>query len=167
MRFMKPLIHNFHNILLKSVLIGAIASFASCSQQQTDKEIKADITVKAKSNLNFAGVNYTVNKGVVTLTGKCPSEYAKEEIEGAIKSINIVKSFIDSIKVAPVTITTDQPLKQAVDSLLMNYAAVDAEVSNDTVTLMGKANRRDFAELMQKMKKLNPLQIKSNVKVEQ
>jgi osmotically-inducible protein OsmY len=165
---MKPLIHNFHHIPFKSLLIVcAIVSFTSCSQQQTDKEIKADITVKAKSNLNFAGVNYTVDKGVVTLTGKCPSEHAREEIEGTIKSINIVKSFIDSIQVAPVIITTDQPLKQAVDSVLMNYAAVDAKVSNDTVALMGKANRQDFTELMQKMKKLNPLQIKSNVKVEQ
>jgi len=160
---MKPLIHN---ILLKSVLIGAIASFASCSQRQTDKEIKADITVKAKSNLNFAGVNYTVNKGVVTLTGKCPSEYAREEIEEMIKSIHIAKSFIDSIQIAPVTITADQPLKQAVDSILMNYAAVDARVSNDTVTLMSKASRQDFTALMQQMKKLSPLQIKNEVKVQ-
>jgi len=165
---MKALTQKFSCTSIKQLVLFLVTCFclASCSQEQTDKEIKADITVKAKSNLNFANVNFTVDKGVVTLTGKCPSEQNKEHIEATIKSISIVKGIIDSIQIAPVTITADQPLKQAVDSVLMDYANVDANVSNDTVTLMGKAKKQELTKLMQQMKKLNPLQINNEIKEE-
>ena len=102
-------------------LFMLIAGCTSCSKDHRDKEIKADLTTKAKNELNFAAVNYTVEDGIVTLTGKCSSEKSKSEAEQAVKGINIVKGIINKIIVAPVILNADLPLKQAVDSVLKNF----------------------------------------------
>ncbi|MBS7564684.1 BON domain-containing protein [Mucilaginibacter sp. Bleaf8] len=138
----------------------------SCSQPQRDKEIKADIATKTKSDLNFAGVNYTVNDGMVTLTGKCASEKSKAEAEQTIKGINIIKGISNQIIIAPVTIGTDLPLKQAVDSVLKSYPAVQADVAQNIVTLTGKIKKQEAAKLMPAINGLRPASINNQMMVQ-
>lgn len=83
-------------------LLMLIAVCTSCSKEHRDREIKADLTTKAKNELNFAAVNYTVDDGIVNLTGKCGSEKSKQEAEETVKGINIVNGIVNKIVVAPV-----------------------------------------------------------------
>src|SRR5689334_2774140 len=93
----------------------------SCSQERKDREIKADLTVKAKNMIDYAGVRFTVKGGIVSLSGECPTENAKNTVERKAKDLYAVKGIISHIVVAPVTIGTDHQLKQSVDSVLGNY----------------------------------------------
>jgi hyperosmotically inducible protein len=140
--------------------------FTSCSQLSKDKEIKADIATKTKTDLNFAGVNYTVEKGMVTLTGKCPSEKSKAEAEQTIKGINIIKGINNQVMIAPVTITADLPLKQAVDSILKTYPTVQADVAQNIVTLTGKAKQQDASQLLPAVNSLHPAKVNNQLIME-
>jgi osmotically-inducible protein OsmY len=140
--------------------------FSGCSQQNQDKHIKADLAAKTKSELNFAGVNYTVDGGVVTLTGKCASEKSKSEAEQLVKSINIVKGIINQIEVAPVVLNADLPLKQAVDSVLKSYPAVQANVSGNIILLQGKTGKKDVSKLLSGLNELHAAKIDNQLKVE-
>jgi hyperosmotically inducible protein len=151
-------------ILLLSLFYAGILS--SCSQQELDKEIKADIATKAKSELNLAAVNYTVENGVVTLTGRCASEKSKGEAEQTIKGINIIKGLVNHIEVAPVVLTTNLPLKQAVDSVLKTYPTVQANVKGDTIVLEGKAKSKDASKILAGLNPLHPQKIENELKVD-
>jgi osmotically-inducible protein OsmY len=71
-----------NGLLAVQMLMGLTAClFISCSQQKQDANIKADIATKVRTDLNFAGVSYTVSDGIVSLTGKCPTQKAKEAVE--------------------------------------------------------------------------------------
>jgi osmotically-inducible protein OsmY len=162
--------NNGKNKWHKYVACGAIAVMLSttlgCNQQSKDKEIKADIAVKTKSDLNFVGVNYTVEQGTVTLTGKCPSDKSKAEAEQTIKGINIIKGINNQIIIAPVTITADLPLKQAVDSVLKDYPTIQADVLQNVVTLTGKAKKQDASQLLPALNSLHPASISNQLLVE-
>lgn len=145
--------------LNKYLFLVLVAIFASCSQANQDKEIKADIATKAKDELNFAAVNYTVEDGIVTLTGKCPSEKSKNEAEQTVKGINIVKGIINKIEVAPVELNADLTLKQAVDSVLKTYPTVQADVTNGTIMLEGKAQKQEVGKITASLSQLKPVKI--------
>jgi osmotically-inducible protein OsmY len=148
MRNVRPL------LFVSSVLMMCIA--AACSRETMDRDIKADITVKAKTELAFAGVGFTVDKGVVTLTGSCPAEPAKQKIETTVRKIAGVKDVVNSIVINPVVIDTDPALKQSVDSALMQFNLATSQVSNNNVVLMGKVKKQDdvqkILKAMQKLK---------------
>lgn len=137
-----------------------------CSQQELDKEIKADIAAKAKSEISLAAVNYTVENSVVTLTGKCSSEKSKSEAEQTIKGINIIKGIVNQIEVAPVVLTTSFPLKQAVDSVLKTYPTVKADVKGDTIVLEGKAQSKDAGKILAGLRPLHPRKIENRLKAD-
>ncbi|MGI4749064.1 MAG: BON domain-containing protein [Janthinobacterium lividum] len=153
----------FNNFAFLLVLIMV---FTSCSQANEDKNIKADLSSKAKTDLNFAAVNFTVDEGVVTLTGKCASEKSKGAAEQTVKNINIVKGIINQIVVAPVTINADFVLKQAVDSVLTSYPSAKAAVNGNTILLEGKAAKKDMDKLLLGLNKLHPDKIENQLKAE-
>ncbi len=138
----------------------------SCNQANEDKNIKADLFAKAQNEVNFAAVNFTVEDGVVTLTGKCASEKSKGQVEQTVKSVNIVKGIINQIVVAPVELNADLPLKQAVDSVLKNYPLAKADVNGNTILLEGKAGKKDVDKLLLGLNKLHPGKIENQLKVE-
>ncbi len=138
----------------------------SCSQANQDKNIKADIAAKAKNELNFAAVNYTVDGGVVTLTGKCTSEKSKGEVEQTIKSINIVKGIINRIEIAPVVLNGDLVLKQAVDSVLKDFPLVEAEVKGNIITLQGKTEKKGADKILAGLNQLHPNKIDNQLKLQ-
>ncbi|MEX8548579.1 MAG: BON domain-containing protein [Mucilaginibacter sp.] len=158
----KP-IFRLNKILFSLFLLGILSS---CSQQELDKEIKADLTTKAKTDLNLAAVNYMVEDGVVTLTGKCASEKSKSEAEQTVKGINIVKGIVNHIEVAPVVLTTNFPLKQAADSVLKTYPTVRADVKGDTIVLEGKAKSQDAGKILAGLKPLHPQKIENQLKAD-
>lgn len=152
--------------LIVIILAMMFMGLASCSQQETDKEIKADIATKAKTDVDFAGVSYTVDKGDVSLTGKCPTVKSKDQVEQTIKSINIVKGIIDQIQIAPVVLDDDFALKQSTDSVLATYPMVKAEVAQQVVVLTGRTQKQNLGKLMAAITKLHPTKIDNQLAVQ-
>ena len=92
---------------------GVLVAFfflTSCGQKTKDVGIKSDLTSKSKSELSFAGVNYTVDKGLVNLTGTCSSEKDRSGVELKAK-IAGVKNVINNLIAGAVVIGTDHRLK--------------------------------------------------------
>ncbi|WP_345951904.1 BON domain-containing protein [Mucilaginibacter sp. PAMB04274] len=130
-----------------------------------DKEIKADLVTKAKTDVSFAGVSYSVEKGVVTLTGACATRKAKSEVEKTVKSIHLIKGLHNQLVVAPVILNNDFLLKQAVDSVLAVYPAVQASVAQNVVTLIGKAQKGEADKLIPAIAKLKPASIDNQLQM--
>lgn len=152
--------------LLSIFLFMLMAVCTSCSKAHRDGEIKADLATKAKYELNFAGVNYTVENGVVTLTGKCSTQKSKDAVEQMVKEINIVKGLVDRIVIAPVVINADAMLKQTVDSVLKKYPTVTADVSKNIIILEGKAPQKDLGKIMPALNQLHPDKIDNRLQLQ-
>jgi outer membrane protein assembly factor BamA len=143
--------------------ITCLMVFTGCTT--TDKDIKAEITQLAKTDVNFADVKYTVEDKRVTLTGSCPSKKSKETVEKMVKGIRVVKDMVSRLQIAPVTLTNAFPVKQAVDSILAGYPTVIADVSETEVTLSGKITKPEVVPLLTAIRKLNPPNINNKLQV--
>ncbi|HEX8314704.1 MAG TPA: BON domain-containing protein [Flavisolibacter sp.] len=121
---------------------------AGCSQQTKDKGIKQIIATTAKKEIAFAGVNYSVAGGVVTLSGNCATEKERSKIESTVKQTAGVKEVINLITISPVTLTGEHLLKQAVDSVLMKYPTVNAVVEDSIIYLQGQVKDKDAEKIM-------------------
>jgi osmotically-inducible protein OsmY len=145
-----------------AILMVTAGAWTSCT---SDREIKADITVKAGTAVEFAGVSYTVKDQLVILTGTCPSYFSKQKVLQTIKSIGVVKGVEDHIVIAPVMFTTDLPLKQHVDSLLADHPLVTAFVKNGTVTLSGQAKQKEVGQLLTSIRELHPKELRNAIQI--
>jgi hypothetical protein len=132
----------------------AIPAMIGCSQQARDQQIKADITVKAKEDVNFAGVRFTVQNSRVTLMGSCPTFHSKSMVKQKLSSIYIIDSVVDRLQIGPVTMGTSFAVKQQVDSILASYPTVIAAVSDDSVALIGSVPQKDLSKLLESVGKL-------------
>jgi osmotically-inducible protein OsmY len=130
------------------------ATISSCNMVDRDKEIKIDIASKAKSDVNFAGVNFTVYDSKVILTGKCPTLKSRAGIDQAMKTIHVLKSVDNRIEIAPVTLGASFAVKQAVDSVLASYPRVIAEVTDSAVVLIGIVKKQDSGKLLADIRKI-------------
>jgi osmotically-inducible protein OsmY len=137
------------------VLSGLLSIAMLIGGCTNDKDIKAQITGLAKNDVNFAGVEYTVDGKVVTLMGNCPSPKAKAAVESTLKSIKVLKGINNQIQISPVTLDTGFAVKLAVDSVLAAYPTVSAAVTNSNVTLKGKVKKAELVPLLTGIKKLN------------
>jgi hypothetical protein len=126
----------------------------SCSQSEKDKGIKEMIATNAKKEVAFAGVNFTVSNGVVTLTGNCPSEKDKSKVEETVQNTNGVKQIINQIVVAPVVLTNDHPLQQSVDSVLMKYPTVTGNVKDSVILIQGNIGSKKAQKLIKALQSL-------------
>ena len=127
---------------------------AACTQQSLDAELKADITGKAKEDINFAGVMFTVDNRKVTLRGNCPTRKSREKVLQLLGTIHMLKGIEDHLTIAPVTLSSSFSLRQQVDSLLSKYPAVTAAVSDTLVILEGKIKSKDLEQLLPMVVKL-------------
>jgi osmotically-inducible protein OsmY len=134
--------------------MGLSTLLMSCSRQTMDSAIKGDITTKAKSEIAFAGVNYTVAKGVVQLSGVCPSQKERDKVESTVSKISGVKSVVNAIITGPVVLDENFSLKQSVDSVLKDYILATAQVSNKQVTLTGQVNEKELKKITEGIQKL-------------
>src|SRR4051812_10732989 len=103
------------NILLPAAFWIVISGVLASCHSDKDAIIKADLSTKAESEKDFAGVLYTVENGMVTLEGACPSGKSKDAVEKTTKGLYGVKQVVNHIVIAPVVIGTDELLKKRVD----------------------------------------------------
>lgn len=150
----------FYTIKQRFVKAGIVSLILcmqlSCSQKHKDKEAKADITVKAKSDPAFAGVRFVINNGVITLNGNCPIQQTKDKVESTVKDVYGIQQVVNDIQIAPVIIGTDQELKQSVDSILGQYPNVEAIVKDSMVQLQGQIQTKDEEKLLSAIQSLQP-----------
>ncbi|MVN92801.1 BON domain-containing protein [Mucilaginibacter aquatilis] len=148
--------------VLLAIMAAVALSLTACT---TDSNIKADIAVKAQTEVAFMGVNYAVKDKVVTLTGVCPSYKSKQIVLQTVKSIHVIKGVNESIAIGPVTLTNDLPMKQSVDSVLSRYPQVWASVINGKVSLKGAATKEDLNKLLPALAMLKPAGLENAVVV--
>jgi osmotically-inducible protein OsmY len=137
------------------VIACVLISILSCNNNK-DKTIKADLATKAESDKDFAGVRFTVENRIVTLNGECPTEKARSKVEATAKKLYGVKSVANRISVSPVIMGTDYSLKEAVDSVLKEYPAVQAITKDSIVYLEGRIEKKNFLKLDSAITMLKP-----------
>ena len=145
----------------KYLLLISTILFLGCKSQ--DKDIKQAIAVHAKEELMFAGINYVVRSGTVTLTGNCPSQELENKLVKRIQATSGVKKVIDKTVIGPVILDRDFVLKQKVDSVLSRYAAVQSSVKNGVVFLAGDIKKDEFEQLLQTLNTLSITNIVNNL----
>jgi osmotically-inducible protein OsmY len=145
--------------VMKKIIIAIIAAaLAGCLA--TDEEIRADIATKARKDLSFAGLDYTVQNGKVSFKGSCPSQKAFNQVKQAVRNIHVIKAVNYHVNIAPVTLDSLTQVKMQVDSLLAKYPQVVAEITRNEVTLKGSVAASKRPKLISEIR----LQIPGNVK---
>lgn len=128
---------------------------SGCREGIRDEEIKADLTMKAKEDLNFAGVQFYVENAQVTLSGSCPTLKSRALLIQKIKAIHVVDTIINNLEIAPVVLTTTFGLKQDVDSILSKYPTVTALVTDTIVVIKGKVKDQERGKLLRSLGELS------------
>lgn len=128
---------------------------SGCREGIRDEEIKADLTMKAKEDLNFAGVQFYVENAQVTLSGSCPTLKSRTLLIQKIKAIHVVDTIINNLEIAPVVLTTTFGLKQDVDSILSKYPTVTALVTDSIVVIKGKVKDQERGKLLRALGELS------------
>ena len=145
---------------MKKIIVAIITALALAGCQTSDEEIRADIATKARKDLSFAGLYYTVQNGKVSFKGTCPSVKAFNQIKQAIRNIHVIKSVNYNVKIAPVTLDSLTQVKLQVDSLLAKYPRVVAEINLNEMTLKGSVANSKRPKLISDIR----LQIPGNIK---
>lgn len=158
---------------IRSVIVATILSAAiliSCKGKQSDAEIKASIDEKIAKNEGMKGLAATVNNGVVTLSGECPTEECRKDCADAVKGISGVKSVDNNIKVANVStepaaveVSGDETLKSSVNDVVKKYNGVEAEVKDGVVTLRGEIKRDKLQDLIVSLNELKPRKVENEL----
>jgi 6-phosphofructokinase len=126
-----------------------------CSQYERDRQIKADITIKAKNDVNFAGLQYTVKDGIVRLTGKCPNEKSHLLVKQLLQSIHVIDSIDDQVKIMPVELGAHFAIKLSVDSILAVHPQMKAEITDTTVVVTGRAHGKEIQSIKDAIEQVN------------
>jgi hypothetical protein len=146
-------INRFLNLSMCSIFLLLMLS---CTQQDKDRVAKADLATKAETEIDFVGVRFVVENGIATLGGVCSTEKSKSTVETTVRGVYGVKDVVNNIVVGPVVMGTDRGLKQGVDSVLKNYAGVQAIVQDSVVVLEGKLQNKDAPKLTSAIQTLQP-----------
>lgn len=147
-------------------LVGMLSLWVGCSSEQKDRQIKGAIASKAKQEIAFAGMGYTVTQGVVILNGNCPTQKDKDQVETIVKQIAGVQQVQNNIVVGPVVLTKDRLLQQSVDSLLTKYPQVQGMVKDSVVVLEGKTKGTEAGKLMQALASLKVRGVKNQLQIQ-
>jgi hypothetical protein len=129
-------------------LLLVLLAASSCNSYYCDRQIKQDITAKAKNDVNFAGLQFTVKEGEVRLFGNCPTQRCLIEVNTTLNSIHVIKKITNEAGIAPVTLNSSYGKKLQVDSVLSGYPAVWAEVSDTAVVLRGSIEDKEAPKLL-------------------
>jgi osmotically-inducible protein OsmY len=145
------------------VLLITVVILFGCTPK--DSDIKKSIAISAKEDLMYAGVNYDVHNGIVTLSGNSPSEELKNKLIKRLQSTGGVKNVVDNITIGPVVLNNDFVLKQKVDSVLSSYASVESTVQKGVVTLNGSAKKDEANKVVQSLQQLPVVDVRNNLSI--
>lgn len=147
-----------------SVAMAAILFIVSCSPK--DADIQAAVQAKEAN-----GINVTVTKGEVTLTGEVLDDAAKTTAETIAKSEKGVKSVVNNLSIktvtstAPVVIAEDAALQKNVTDAVKDFPSVKADVKDGVVTLTGDIKKSSLITLMQHLSALKPKKIDNKLTI--
>jgi hyperosmotically inducible periplasmic protein len=151
--------------------IGLSVLFASCKSDVSDADIQTEVNKKLSDEAG-SGVTAAVSGGTVTLSGTCKDEECKRECADEVKEVKGVKNVVNNITVAtadvsaaPVEITADAPLQQAVDNVVKEYKDVKAEVKDGIITLRGEISRNNLQKLLPSLHALKPKNVENQLVV--
>ncbi len=153
-----------HKIFIQLLSFSLLSMFfiVSCNSKPDDKQIQENVTKHLQDNKNYAGVNSTVNEGVVTLSGMCEGNDCVTAIEKDIASINGVTKVENNISKDN---STDLTMRTSIQSILFKYPGVQANVTSGVIVLRGTIDRDNLQSLMSDLTKLNPEKIDNQLSV--
>ena len=155
------------SLLLSSAMVAIM--FSSCGVK--DSTITEAITEKAQTVPELASIRASVADGVVTLSGECKDQAAKDTCENAVKGIKGVKSVINNCTItpppppAPVVISADDPLTKGVTDATKDFPGVKSSVKDGVITLTGEIKRADLKKLMMSLHTLKPKKIDNQLTI--
>ena len=145
-------------------------TLVGCKGKPTDSEIQSSINEKIASNNEMKGLTASVNNGVVTLTGECPTEECRKDCADEIKNVKGVKNVENNIQVAsatpapaPVEVAADETLRTSVNDVVKNYKGVEADVKDGVVTLRGEIQRSKLQDLIVSLNELKPRKVENQL----
>lgn len=135
-----------------TILCLAFALFLSACGGKSDADLQkaADIAAKAKAPT----VTVAVKDGVATLSGEVATEQAKTDAATAAK-VDGIKSVTNNITVKPtpppMTATTDNSMKPAIEAALKAKGFTDVTVDTSTTpaTIRGTVAKGKMAQVQQ------------------
>jgi osmotically-inducible protein OsmY len=148
---------------MKKIIVALITAVALAGCQTSDEEIRADIATKARKDLSFAGLQYTVQNGAVSFNGSVPSQKAFNQIKQAIRNIHVIKSVNYKVGIAPLMLDTLTQVKMQVDSILAKYPQVIAEVRPAGITLRGSVTAAQRSGLISDSRRKLPGNVRDSV----
>jgi hyperosmotically inducible protein len=157
---MKKSYKKFIPVLAFSLL--SIFFIISCSNKSDDQQIQDNVTKQLQDNKNYAGVNSTVNEGVVTLSGMCEGDDCVTAIEKDVAGIKGVAKVENNISKDN---STDMTMRTSLQSILIKYPGVQGDVTYGVIVLRGTIDRDNLQPLMSDLTKLNPEKIDNQLSV--
>ncbi|RYF86131.1 MAG: BON domain-containing protein [Chitinophagaceae bacterium] len=147
--------------VLPALILVATLAFTGCKPK--DADIKASVEKSLKESPATSSVMVMVNEGVATLSGEVPDEATKAALEAKVKAVKGVKSVQDNTTVpapaAPVTITPDDPLQNAVRDATKDFPEVTASVADGVVTVTGEITAARWKTLKMALDGLRPKKV--------
>jgi len=150
------------SIMAAAVMMLALSVMVACKSGPSDAELTTSVKTATAAT---PGVNVSVDKGVVTLSGEVADDMAKSAAETSAKAVAGVKSVVNSITVKPVVINPDVALTTAVNAIVGAYNGVTADVMDGVITLRGEIKKADLPKLMEAVQGLNPKKVENQLSV--
>jgi osmotically-inducible protein OsmY len=130
---------------------------ATETQKRTDSAIRKDVMFELQWDPKLAecDIALAVNDGVVTLRGKVPSLWAKEEAEKAAKRVYGVRAVVNEIELKLGSKRTDTEIARDIVDALNSHILIPADdirvtVSDGWVTLEGEVRWQFQRKLVEK-----------------
>jgi osmotically-inducible protein OsmY len=146
--------------LILLILTAGIFTLHSCKPKDADIQSAVQTAISA-----INGVNASVSKGEVTLSGTVASEEAKAQAETAAKAAKGVKGIINNIQVVLPIIASDDVLSAGLKTALAAFSTVSGTVKDSVVTLTGEIGRSDLAKVIEAVQALRPKKVENQITV--
>lgn len=158
------------NALMISGALSLSLAFVSCKNNKTDADLQTAVN-KTLADEGGSSLTASVSGGTVTLSGTCKDEKCRQSCADEVKEVDGVKSVVNNITVAsipeaaPVDITADAPLQEAVNAVVRNYKDVKADVKDGVITLRGEIERSKLQDLMASLNALKPKNVENQLSI--
>lgn len=137
---------------LTLLTIAAVAFLAACGK--SDADLTKAVSDKLAAD-GVSGVTVAVKDGVATLTGEVADQTVKAKAEASAKTVDGVKSVVNSLSLKPLPVATPAATDPALTGKLneaMKKAGVTGltiEVVNGKATIKGTVPAAKYAQVVQ------------------